>query len=128
MLLNRDELLKDRRKTVDVDFPELGGKVRLKEMTVAQGNDLLAEIQDETKVNKAIMKAFVISAVDEDGKPAFLPGDEDLLSNALPMHVFGQITEAVLANAKLSAKSVNEVVDAAEKNSGTVSGIDSASA
>lgn len=65
-ILGRDAILAAKRKTVEVDCPELGGSILIRELSVSQARHIDTE---------DVAKQLAMMIVDEEGNLLF--GDED---------------------------------------------------
>jgi len=98
-MLTRDEILGGTLKTIDLTIPELGGEVRLQEMTgKLRGKLDLFYMNAKDKDNAyELVKGFVaaISIVGEDGNLLFTEGEADLLATKLSAITLDRIDNAV---------------------------------
>lgn len=112
-LLTRDAILKARDiSTKDVEVPEWGGTVRVRQMTVAERDEFAKRAKDDANAESTGMWIVLRLVVDESGVPLFRPEDVEELKKR-SFKAFDRLTDAVL--------SVNGVgkteVEAAAKNS-----------
>lgn len=113
-ILNRAALQSAKLKTVDIDCPELGGTIRLQELTVGH-------LQSIDKNDIAQQLSLMI--VDEEGHLAFNDEEGRKLLNQLSATVS---TRLIVAAAKLNGIS-QTVVDETIKNLIASPSVDSAS-
>lgn len=83
--LSRDDILSAAIKTDEVDVPEWGGKVLVRELTSHEATELgFGMVTDEggidrSKVPDMMAKAVVLAVVDENGDRLFSEDDIELL-------------------------------------------------
>jgi hypothetical protein len=95
-------------RTVDVDVPELGGTIRIRELTALEAR----EFADESKKSTGALKLLMMCAIDEEGKQLFVESDFTQLSN-VGMAAVMRVQKAAL---KLNGLLDDEKETAAVKN------------
>lgn len=78
-------------RTVEVDVPELGGTLRIRELTALEGR----EFADEAKKNTGALRLVMMCAVDAEGNQLFNDGDFERLSK-LGMAAVMRVQKAAL--------------------------------
>ena len=77
MLTARDVLANLKAvRTAEVDVPELGGVIRIRELTALEAR----EFSEESKKNTGSIKLLMMSAVDDEGHQLFVESDFEELS------------------------------------------------
>ena len=83
--LSRDDILNAAIKTAEVDVPEWGGRVKVRELSAHEVTTLgIGMVTDDGKVDRSqvpdmMTQAVVLGAIDEDGKRLFTEQDVELL-------------------------------------------------
>lgn len=109
-LLNREAILGAADvKTTDVEVPEWGGTVRVRNMTTAEQEEFSRRANAGESSSTA---AWLISrvAIDESGNPIFKPEDVAALDKKSPVAT-GRVVSAIIQVNRIDV----ETVDAAEK-------------
>ena len=123
-LLDRDALMcADRLAVVDIDLPELGGTVRLREMSGADSEAYFDWIQQHrSTVGGGIRAAaLVFSAIDADGNRLLGVDDIDQINRTWPYRILDRLFDE---HEKLNAVSKDDL-ESAEKNSAKTQSADS---
>lgn len=83
--LSREDILSAAIKTVEVDVPEWGGKVKVRELSAHEVTTLgIGMVTEDGKVDRSqvpdmMTQAVVLGAIDEDGERLFTEQDVELL-------------------------------------------------
>lgn len=118
MYLTKEAILASKGlRTIDVECPDLGGKVRLRSMTAAQASQFYKDTKDDDAVTQSA-KSIAVCLVDAEGKPVFTV--EEVLS-------FGMSCVDFLARETLKLNS-GRPLEEIKKNSETTDGGESSSA
>lgn len=112
----RNQLLNLAKKheTQTLELPQLGGKIYIKSMTIAERMNFekrFADADGEIDALDVTVQTVIVSACNEDGEPLFTDDDADALKQ-LPSGVMLTIVQA--AN-KINGL-IKTAVEAAEKN------------
>lgn len=118
--LNRDAILKSRDlKRIEVEVPEWGGTLYIKELSTKEKvdlNDYILSLQAKgTEVSplnamRAMAKILVLTVVDEDDTKLFTDTDiEELLSKSTA--VINRLTTTAMNLAGMSQETIEEVKD-----------------
>lgn len=99
--------------TVDIELPELGYAVRVRDWTGADHDEFGAAVQGLKFDGAMFAAAIAVSAVDESGNRMFnLNGDIKLIASAWPNAALERVWDVVKVRNKLG----KEGLEAAEKN------------
>lgn len=108
-MLTRDQILSAQtRPVVEVDCPDLGGKVCLRQLS---GAEMVQVYGDERPTEQVVPALVALSLCDENGARMFKAEDHGELYAAHPAHVLQPIIEKALEINRLT----KEAVDAARK-------------
>jgi len=79
--LSREAILKAQLRKKEIFVPELGGWIRIREMTVDEIGELKQSVigrdgeMDSRKIRQMDVKTFAKYVIDENGQPMFTPDD-----------------------------------------------------
>lgn len=113
-LLNRDDILgADDLKTKDVEVPEWGGSVRVRQMTGNERDELEASIQAGGE--KPDLKGFrarlvAASAIDEAGQLMFTKADVEKLGEKSAA-ALDRVADAASSLSAMSAEDIKELTE-----------------
>lgn len=99
-LLSREDILNSKNlKTLDLEVPELGGAVRIREMTAAEYDELstlIGQVGDENKTSEILAVSASYALVDAKGNRLFVDqaGRDEL--RKLSIAALRRIQEAAL--------------------------------
>ena len=105
-----------RLKVQELDVPELGGTVRIREMNGLERDELeayFATVGDTKSFRRYRALVVTLSLVDDEGERIFGDDDVDIVNTQIPWRALDRIKNAVVELNKMSSKAVEET----EKNS-----------
>jgi len=118
MRLNKEQILKaNDLKIIEVEVPEWGGIVRLKEFTGGAREEYIFTLQAQSKNAKSgdidirglTSKLLSLCIVDDDGKPTFTASDIEAL-NSKSATVLNRLFEEALKLNGLDAKAAEQAL------------------
>ena len=119
--LRKEDIVKPPQFEIKtLDIPELGGAIRIREMTGTE-RDQLEEYYANHEKGKSWRRyralVVVLSIVDENNQRIFSDEDIDQVNATVPWRVLDRIQDAVFELNNLKAAAAEKAVGDAEKNS-----------